>query len=325
MARADVNDHHIDTSDLQATVKDLYPLVMKEVLWALKMNDHPLAQWLFKILMSLPVKKFTKILVELENAVAVGGPAYGGRKMFPYFFDDLRAVGTEKIPQEGPLILAANHPGGMDFVAEIGLGNRDDIVAIASDVNFLRPLPVVSQHLASVTKDPKTRFTALKTTIRHLQDGGTLLLYPSGSIDPDPQFFRNAKEHLSRWSRSLEVYLKKVPEVKIVPIITSNVLNERFLFNPLVMKQTYRLERQRAAEFLQTINMMFLKGRRLDLQISFGDPLRFVDLVGGDTEMLRQAKMKIQTAAEALFDEHMKIFPATRSELWPEKEAVFQA
>jgi 1-acyl-sn-glycerol-3-phosphate acyltransferase len=297
---------------------------MHEVLWALKLNERPALQWLLKGLISLPVKKFTRLLVEFENAVADGGPAHGCQVLFKYFFNDLQVNGVEKIPQEGPVILAGNHPGGMDFVAEGGLAGRKDLMTISSDVNFMRPLPVVSSHMAMITADPRTRFQALKETITHLQNGGILLLYPSGSIDPDPQFFRNAKDHLSRWSRSLEVYLKKVPEVQIVPLISSNVLNERFLFNKLVMTQKLRVERQRAAEFLQTLNMMFFKGKRLNLQISFGDPLQFTGLDLGDDEGLRQAKAQLQAAAEALYDQHMLRFPASRSELWLEKEAVFQ-
>ena len=324
MARADINDHIIDTHMIRPTVEDLHPLVMDEVLWALKVKDRPFLRWLVNFLATLPVKKFTRLIIEFENAVGDYGPAQGAQMIFKYFFDDLKVMGRENIPDKGPVILAANHPGGMDFIAEVGLSCRDDIRIISSDVNFLRPLPVANQYLVPVTADPKIRFKALKETLAHLEQGGALLLYPSGSIDPDPQFFRNAKEHLSRWSRSLEAYLRKVPEVQFVPIITSNALNERFLFNKLVMSQKYRLERQRAAEFLQTLNMMFLKGKRLDLQISIGKPVQFPGLKVGDKDSIRQAKLQLQTVAENLFEEHLLNFPATRSELWLEKEAVFQ-
>jgi len=170
----------------------------------------------------------------------------------------------------------------------------------------------------------KTRFSVLKETIHHLQAGGCLLIYPSGSIDPEPQYFTNAKDHIKRWSRSLEVFIKKVPDLTIVPIITSNVLHEKFLFNKVVMTQKYRMDRQRAAEFLQTLNMMFFKGERINLNMSFGSPIRFEGWDLNDRANLQQAKLQVQEAAEALFDEHMLKYPATRSELWLEKEAVFQ-
>ncbi|MEE4195288.1 MAG: 1-acyl-sn-glycerol-3-phosphate acyltransferase [Anaerolineae bacterium] len=324
MARADINEHRVDTSAVKVTVGDLHPLIMDEIIWALRLKDRPLAQLLTRLTFSIPARKFTRIVVELENAVAEGGPAFGARKIFKYFFNDMQVSGAEQIPQEGPLILAANHPGGMESVAQISLVGRNDMRVISSDVNFLRPLPAVTDCLLPITSDVRTRFSALKEAVRHLEAGGCLLIYPSGSIDPEPRYFANAKDHIHRWSKSLEVFIKKVPQLTVVPIITSNVLHEKFLFNKLVMTQKYRMDRQRAAEFLQTLNMMFLKGRRIDLQMSIGKPIRFTEVDLNLKESVHQAKQQLQEAAEALFDAHIRQFPPVRSEIWLEKDPVFQ-
>lgn len=324
MARADINEHRVDTSHIQATIKDLHPLIMDEIVWALRFKDKPFASFLTRLLFSLPARKFTRIVVELENAVAEGGPAFGAQKMYPYFFEKMNTSGSERVPQKGPVILAANHPGGMESIAQIGLAGRNDLRVISSDVNFLRPLPAIVDCLIPITNEVKVRFSALKEAIDHLQAGGCLLIYPSGSLDPDPRYFSNAKMHIKRWSRSLEVFIKKIPGLSIVPIITSNVLHEKFLFNKIVMTQKYRMDRQRAAEFLQTLNMMFFKGRRINVEMSFGAPVHYEGLDRRNHESVHQAKLQLQSIAEALFEEHLRKFPPKRSELWLEKDPVFQ-
>lgn len=324
MARADINEHRVDTSQVQATVKDLHPLIMDEIVWALRLRNRPVTQFLIRMFFTLPARKFTRIVVELENAVAKGGPVNGAQQIYKYFFNEMKVSGTEGIPKEGPLILAANHPGGMESVAQIMYSGRNDLRVISSDVNFLRPLPAVTDCLLPITNEVKTRFSALKSAVQHLQAGGALLIYPSGSIDPEPRYFANAKEHIKRWSRSLEVFIKKVPDLSVVPVITSNVLHEKFLFNKLVLTQKFRMDRQRAAEFLQTLNMMFLKGRRIDLEMSFGEPIRFPGIDRSLKDSIHQAKIYLQEAAEALFDEHIRKFPPLRSEMWLEKDPVFQ-
>jgi 1-acyl-sn-glycerol-3-phosphate acyltransferase len=324
MAQQDVNDHGIDTSGLSPNFKTLHPLVMHELLWALKVQDKPLARALLKRVLDLPARKFTRLLLELEQAVAEQGPAYGARKLSRYFFDDLTVIGGEHIPQEGACIIAANHPGGMDFVAQIEAARRDDLLAITSDVNFLRPLPAVSQYLVPISSDTHGRYAALRETLAHLRGGGCLLLYPTGSIDPDPHYFRNAEDHLARWSRSLAVYLQKGTPLQVVPAITSQAISEKILFSRLVMHQKRRVDRQRAAEFLQTMNMMYFKGQRLNLKVSFGEALVFDD-PHPDEAKLADWLAQIKQAAQILLQEHLIRFPPARTELWEEKEQVFQS
>ena len=323
MARQDVNDHRMDTSGLSPDFQALHPLVMQELLWALKVQDKPLANALLRLILDLPARKFTRLLLELEQAVAEQGPAYGARKISRYFFDDLTVIGAEHIPQEGACIIAANHPGGMDFLAQIEAARRDDLLAISSDVNFLRPLPGLNQYLVPISNDARGRYAALRGTLAHLRDGGMLLLYPTGSIDPDPHYFCNAPDHLARWSRSLAVYLQKGTPLQVVPSITSQAISEKILFSRLVMRQKRRIDRQRAAEFLQTMNMMCLKGHRLNLKVSFGEALVFDD-PHPDEATLAAWLAQIKQAAQNLMQTHLTRFPPVRAELWEEKEKVFQ-
>ena len=97
MARADINEHRVDTSSVRPTVQDLHPLIMDEIIWALRLKDRPLARLLTRLMFTLPARKFTRIVVELENAVADGGPAYGSKQIFKYFFNEVQTPAHRKV------------------------------------------------------------------------------------------------------------------------------------------------------------------------------------------------------------------------------------
>jgi len=75
---------------------------------------------------------------------------------------------------------------------------------------------------------------AIRAGIRHLRDGGALLIYPSGIVDPDPDLAPGLAESIDTWSGSLDVFLRRAPQTCVVPTIVSNVLSRRYFDNPLV-------------------------------------------------------------------------------------------
>ncbi len=80
-----------------------------------------------------------------------------------------------------------------------------------------------------VTKDDDTlRANAVRRSIQHLKDGGAVLIFPSGQIDPDPAVLPGAREALEKWSKSIAIMLRRVPETRLVSAITSGVLHEKF-------------------------------------------------------------------------------------------------
>ena len=101
-------------------------------------------------------------------------------------------MGKERIPEEGPLIVASNHPGAYDSIAIISNLPRQDLKVIVSDVPFLRSLPAVSQRLIFTPSGPYSRMAALRGLLRHVQEGGAALIFPSGLVDPDPAFMPEA-------------------------------------------------------------------------------------------------------------------------------------
>jgi len=107
----------------------------------------------------------------------------------PYFVTDLRVWGQSNVPKEGPLLIISNHPGTYDSIAISAALPRNDLKIIAGGYPFLRQLPAASQHLIFVSSDIQERMTSLRNAIRHLQQGSSLLIFPSGGWSQTRQYY----------------------------------------------------------------------------------------------------------------------------------------
>ena len=80
---------------------------------------------------------------------------------------DAQARGLENVPAEGPLIIAANHPGAADSAAIGANAGRDDLKILASDVPFLKNLSQIGQRLIFLPrKGIQARMLAMREAIR---------------------------------------------------------------------------------------------------------------------------------------------------------------
>ncbi len=204
-------------------------------------------------------------------------------------------------PPQGPLIIASNHPGTVDSLALTATANRLDLKIIASDVGFLRNLPHISEHLIFTPRSNlQRRMIALRESIRHLQTGGSLLLFSHGTIDPDPALMPVAARELIGWSRSLEIFLRSVPEVQVIVSIVSGVIDPACMRHPITWLRRARPDRQRLAMMIQIIEQML--GRRFDItpKVSFGELVDMENI--GNTEQTLEV---ITHSAQQLMQSHM--------------------
>jgi hypothetical protein len=113
----------------------------------------------------------------------------------------------------------------------------------------------------------------VRESIRHLREGGSLLIFPRGQVEPDPAHLPGALEAVSQWSPSVGLIVKSVPETQVVPAVVSGVLAPSSLRNPLTRIRSSARDRQMLAEFLQIIQQMLLPRRiAVAAQVRFGRP-----------------------------------------------------
>jgi hypothetical protein len=235
-----------------------------------------------------PTKRFVEMAISFERVAADQGFPAAARSLIPRFVSDLRVDGDDAIPKVGPLVIASNHPGTIDSILHSAIAGRTDIKIIATGGQFLRELPVAVQNLIHVSMETGERVMALRQALRHVKQGGALLLFPSGRIDPDPALLSGAEKELECWSGSINVICNHVPEVQIIIAIVSGVLAGHWFNFPLVRLYNDRFKRQQVAEFFQVMQyMLFPKSQLLSPRITYSSQITVKDLVGQDDPFLR--------------------------------------
>ncbi len=212
---------------------------------------------LLSVLLSSPLRKFSALAATFDRLVAEEGFPRAARAAVEQFTSEFHIFGSEYLPDQGPLIIIGNHPGGLDAFLIAASLPRDDIQMVVSGVPFFESLPSIGEHMIHAPYDPHGRVGVVRRVIRHLQDGGSLLIFPSGNVDPDPAVMPGLEAALESWSASLDIMLRKVPESRVVTTIISGVLARKYFKHPLARIRRAPRDRQKMAEFLQILRQLF--------------------------------------------------------------------
>jgi hypothetical protein len=265
-----------------AQVDELTRAISLEIMDAAGLARTSPLQAIFRPFLWPLAHRFATQASEFDRRVATSGLMDAIRWALSLFVDGTQAHGVEHIPSSGPLIIATNHPGSYDGMVIAKHLGREDLKVIASDVPFLRFMRASARHLIYTTLETSSRMAAARAALRHLQHGGALLLYPSAQVDPDPAVLPGAMEELNRWSGSLPLFIRKVPETQVLVSIVSGVLAPSCYRNPLTLLQREEKFKRKLAEFLQ-VGQQIMFGRQFGLkpEVRFGTVLRAAELGDG--------------------------------------------
>ncbi len=260
----------------------LTQLIDDEIIKAMGVRPESWLGWSLRPILKRATWRFSEMFAETERIVAEQGLPAGANFLLLKLVTKVEARGAGQIPQGGPLVIASNHPGAVDSPALIATAQRADLKMIAGAVPFLKNLPSIGEHLilasyydsrVKMDDDPTLKMVAARKALRHLREGGALLIFPGTVIDPDPSFMPCAEDQLVNWSRSLEIFIRTIPQTKVVPAVVSGVIDPRYMRHPLTRLRRSRMDRQRLAMMLQIFQQML--GKKLDLvpRVSFGEAL----------------------------------------------------
>ena len=218
---------------------------------------------------SVPAWRITETIFQYDRLVGSAGLATGSMWLLEQFTQFV-VVGMLP-PASGPLLVVGNHPGMVDAMAICTRVLRDDLRILAAERPILRLLPNVLTHLIFVPDDPQRRLPAIRAAASHLRTGGSLLTFPGGNIEPDPALHPDAADCLQNWSDSLDLLARLVPELTIVPAVTSGVISKNALRHPL--SRLYRTAKER--EWVAaTLQVMLPRYRDTHVTLRFGEPIR---------------------------------------------------
>ena len=287
-------------STTEPTVQTLYESLIFELTNAFALPQTNNARRVIRWVFGRAAQRVAELGIGLDREVERGGLRGGSRWILPRFVKSHSARGQENIPPEGPLVIASNHPAGVDSLVISAHVTRPDYKVIIGDIPFFENLPHVSEHAIYAPKpsDSGGRMRAVRESLRHLKAGGALLIFARGGIEPDPDIMPNPDGEFDRWSRSLEIFLQRVPQTRVLVTIASGVISRAAMNSPLTRLRKLRPDRQRIA-FLTQIARQMLSGREtfgLTPRVTFGE------VVEGAQQHILDS---IHAAAQRVLKRHM--------------------
>jgi putative hemolysin len=230
-----------------------------------------------ELLSRVSAQRLARQVATYDRVVGESGLRAGGTWALERMARRVEVEGKENVPREGPLLIAANHPGLGDSLALFATIPRTDLRVVAAVRPLLDALPNTSRYLLTVAEASPGHFGLVRAAIRHLRDGGVVLTFPGGRIEPDPAVLPGAVEVLERWSASVGLFARLVPGLTVVPAIVSGVLSPTALRNPLIFLRRKREDREWLAATLQMMTPML---RNVTTRVAFGQPVRVEDPSG---------------------------------------------
>jgi hypothetical protein len=287
-----------------ANINGLTETLVFEITKALALPQTPTTRKITHLLAGKAARRFSELALELDHVVEQDGLAAGARWLLPRFVRSHSACGVENIPPEGPLVIASNHPASIDSVVISAHVTRPDYKVIIGEIPFFKNLPNVSRNaiFAPAQNDISGRMQVVREIIQHLKMGGAILIFARGSIEADPAFMPDADAEFDKWSRSLEIFLRKVPQTQVLVTMVSGVIAKSALRHPITRFREVRPDRQRLAFMYQMIRQI-LSGKEifgLSPHVTFGELINTNNTT--DREQMLQT---INKSAHRVLKSHM--------------------
>jgi len=259
---------------------------------------------ILRIPFSRAADRLSSICLTGDQIIASDGAPASAAWMASHWVSQTFQRGSELVPPAGSLLAVTNHCGVYDFLVLATLLNRQDIKIICSDVPFLKALPNISKHLIFLSDATADRMHAFREGVAHLKSGGALLLFGTGSIDPDPAVFSGASQAIENWSPSIEMFMRQAPQTQMVLGVTSGFLSQRWAHAWITHLRRIDWQQRRIAEFGQVIQQLFKPGSLfVQPSVSFAPPVTLTALLS-ESPTGRILPTVIQRG-KALLDQHL--------------------
>jgi hypothetical protein len=260
-------------------VKALTEINIQDMLTSFGLGDIRRGRSLLNFTCWVPARRFAQQVSAYDSLVATAGLRAASTQLLRSFTNKLEVVGQENIPEQGAVLILSNHPGLADTLALFASIPRTDLRCVAAVRPFLKALTNVEPYLIYVGDGPKQRVSAVRSVVKHLEGGGTVLTFPAGEIEPDPACMPGAVEALQKWSQSIGIFMRRVPALKIVPTIVSGVIWPAALHAPVTRLRRSPKDRERLAAALQIlVQSIFPFVKPVAIQVTFGEALSIQNL-----------------------------------------------
>lgn len=307
------------TTRMASQLEILTQINLDDLVSSFGWQNQPLLDSMLRRIFASPARKFAEQIASYDNSLNELDLAKASQQILrTNYVRDVRVHGREHVPIDGPALFLSNHPGVADTISLFAAINRADIKIIALHRPFLVALENITKQLFLIDDDPAKRSNAVRQVSAHLRNGGSVLTFPAGEIEPDPQVYDGALDSLNNWIDSAGVFIRFARDTKIVPVLVSGVIWEKTAHHLLTRIKRTGIEREKLAAALQLLMLITRNARPNIVHVRFAKPITLEEIGSIDTDAIHQVviermKALIQNPAEndgdsALYDDLEKDF-----------------
>lgn len=256
-------------------------------------EGYPLLAALLRKTFRSPARKFAGQIVDFDNAVGRTNLAEASRMLMrKLYVRDVRVHGQEHLCTSGPVLFLSNHPGMADTISLFVTINRPDLKIIALHRPFLESMINTTNRLFFIDDDPARRVNAVRQVSNHLKCGGSVLTFPAGEIEPDPDVYPGALDSLKAWTDSASVFLRFARGTQIVPVLVSGVIWRKAAQHWILRLKRTRLEREKLAAALQLLALITHDARPNTVHVRFAKPITLDEVGSTGTQLIHQVVLR---------------------------------
>jgi len=255
--------------------EQLYQTAINGSLFSLNIPNILMTRWLVGRLLGGWLSNILDVALEFDDKIVTDSLTSACGWISEKCGLPIRANGSERVPADGPVLLAANHPGYFEGMAIAAQLPRQDLKVLVGGIPYFSKLPNMKEYIMYTDRSTDRNILALRKVIRHLKSNGIVLIFPTGHADPDPESMEGAHHRFEDWSDSIAMIMRRVPETRLVPVVVSGILEPQFLNHPLARLQKETVPMLRVAGFFQIYSQFRTPGRlpMSHPRVSFGIPV----------------------------------------------------
>ena len=225
----------------------------QEAVEILRLPNWPFLNKVVPGLVKKGTRYFGVIADEYDQRIEREGLASGTQWFTRHFVTNLSIEGTENVPRDGGLLAIANHAGGIDVLAAMSAVPRNDLLVVALEHEMIKNIPNANAHMLYLQNNKPDHVGTFRSILRELDEGKSVLIFPAGQLEPDPQTVPGAIHSIHNWSPGIGVFLYKNPDMAFIPIAISGVLSPDAYNLPWARIRSTTIHRQRTALLIQTL------------------------------------------------------------------------
>jgi hypothetical protein len=262
---------------------------LDDLVTAFGWEKRPLLAWLLRSTFDGPARRFAAQIIEFDHAVGQTNLAEASRRLMrKHYVKDVCVHGQENVPINGPVLFLSNHPGMADTIGLFAGINRPDLKIIALQRPFLASLVNTTKQLFYIDDDPTKRLNAVRRVSSYLREGGAVLTFPAGEIEPDPEVYPGALEALESWTDSAGVFMRLARETSIVPVLVRGTIWDKTAHHWIPRLKRTRLEREKLAAALQLLMLITRNARPNVVHVHFASPVSLNEVGSSEAQAIHQ-------------------------------------